>query len=96
MAKIDLSMHKERLERTIKRARERNQQFLEAAAQAGKLHILRNSQVVEIRPDLVTLRSNGSLNVLPNDYIFVLIGGESPEEFLRKTGVEIVEKVLTA
>lgn len=31
---------------------------------------------------------------LPNDYTFILIGGESPEDFLRKVGIEIVEKAL--
>ena len=31
---------------------------------------------------------------LPNHYVFLLLGGESPEAFLRKTGIEIVEKVL--
>lgn len=79
----------------FKRARERNQQFLDAASREGKLQVLRNSQVIEIRPDSVALSCNGSTTRLPNDYTFVLIGGESPEEFLRKTGVEIVEKVLT-
>jgi hypothetical protein len=29
-----------------------------------------------------------------NDYVFILIGGSSPEEFLKRTGVEIVEKSL--
>jgi thioredoxin reductase len=81
---------------TFERARERNQRYLEAAAREGKLRILRNSQIVEIRPDSVTLNCSGAMTDLSNDYIFVLIGGESPEEFLRKTGVEIVEKVLTA
>jgi len=28
--------------------------------------------------------------------VFILIGGESPEAFLRKTGIEIVEKVIGA
>jgi hypothetical protein len=32
---------------------------------------------------------------LLNDYVFILIGGESPEEFLRKTGIAIVEKSLS-
>jgi hypothetical protein len=32
---------------------------------------------------------------LPDDYTFVMVGGESPEEFLRKTGIEIVEKSIS-
>jgi len=43
----------------------------------------------------VTLDCAGMQMEFSNDYTFVLIGGESPEEFLRKTGVEIVEKVLS-
>ena len=80
----------------FKRARERNQQFLEEAEKDGRLNVQRNSTVAEIRQDSVTL--NGAIgNVeLPNDYVFVLVGGESPEEFLRKTGIEIIEKVLAA
>jgi hypothetical protein len=30
------------------------------------------------------------------DFVFVLIGGESPDDFLRRAGVEIVEKAVAA
>ncbi|HET7212577.1 MAG TPA: NAD(P)-binding domain-containing protein [Terriglobia bacterium] len=80
----------------FRRARERNCAFLEEAEQSGRVSIKRNSRVLEIRPDSVTLDVEGRAVDLPNHYTFVLIGGESPEEFLRRTGVEIVEKVLTA
>ena len=80
---------------SFERARERNRQFLEAAIRDGKLTVLRNSQVSEIRAESVALSSAGRALELANDYVFVLIGGESPEEFLQKTGIEIVEKVLT-
>jgi putative YpdA family bacillithiol system oxidoreductase len=80
---------------SFERARERNRQFLEAAIRDGKLTVLRNSQVSEIRAESVALSSAGRALELANDYVFVLIGGESPEEFLQKTGIEIVEKILT-
>ena len=38
--------------------------------------------------------ATGKIARIPNDFVFVLIGGESPDEFLRKTGIEIVEKAL--
>ena len=80
----------------FQRARERNRKFLEEAEHSGRLSVRRKSNVVEIHPESVTLNCDGSPLSLPNHFTFPLIGGESPEAFLRKTGVEIVEKVLTA
>ncbi len=76
------------------RVRDRNRQQLEAAEKSGRLRILRNSNIMGIRPQGVLIDANGSPTALPNDYVFILIGGESPEAFLRSTGVEIVEKSL--
>ncbi|MBI3671062.1 MAG: NAD(P)-binding domain-containing protein [Acidobacteria bacterium] len=78
------------------RAQERNQQQLDTAEKAGKIQVLRNSNLAEIRADSVILEWRSSRKQLPNHFAFILIGGESPEEFLRRTGVEIVEKNLSA
>lgn len=78
----------------FKRARERNQHFLEAAEKEGKLRVVRRSNLVEILPASVAIDVQGAREEIPNDYVFILIGGESPEEFLTKMGVEIVEKSL--
>jgi thioredoxin reductase (NADPH) len=80
---------------SFQRARERNRNSLEAAEKEGRMSVLRKSEVVEIRKDSAALRFEGRELDLPNHYTFVLIGGESPEEFLRKNGIEIVEKVLS-
>jgi len=50
---------------------------------------------VEIGPASVTLIAEGNKLELPNDYAIILIGGESPDDFLRRTGIEIVEKALS-
>lgn len=81
---------------TFERVRERNRKSLDEAERNGRVAVKRKSNVLEIRPDCVRLGCGGSEINLPNHFVFALIGGESPEEFLRKTGVEIVEKVLTA
>jgi thioredoxin reductase len=78
------------------RARDRNQSALAAAESEGRLKVLRKSNVVDIRPDSVKLDCAGTETVLPNHYVFILIGGESPEGFLTKIGVEIVEKAVGA
>jgi thioredoxin reductase (NADPH) len=77
------------------RARERNRTSLEEAERLGRIKILRGSNVSEILPESVRLKSPEGETDLPNQYVFILIGGESPESFLRKMGIEIVEKVVT-
>ena len=74
------------------RVRQRNLDQLNAAESKGVLKVMLNSNLMEIRPDAVTLEANQTVTDLKNDFVFGLIGGESPEAFLRKVGVEIVEK----
>ena len=80
----------------FKRLRERNQAQLQQAEASGRLRVLRKSQVREIRPATVLMEFEGQVIELANDYVFVLIGGVSPDEFLKKTGIEIVEKAISA
>jgi thioredoxin reductase len=78
----------------FKRLRERNLDQLNAAETSGQCRVLRNSNLVEVRPDSVVLDADGKVIEVKNDYVLGLIGGESPESFLRKVGVEIVEKTV--
>ncbi|MDP2996117.1 MAG: NAD(P)-binding domain-containing protein [Bryobacterales bacterium] len=80
----------------FERARERNQQMLAQREAEGLLRVLRTTQVREILADKVRLSVRNETMELPNDFVIVVIGGESPEDFLRKTGVEIVEKAVPA
>jgi thioredoxin reductase len=78
------------------RARDRNRRMIDEAEQQARVKIIRESHVTRILPHCVQLVSGNKAFELPNQYVFVLIGGESPEGFLRKIGIEIVEKVLGA
>jgi thioredoxin reductase (NADPH) len=78
------------------RARERNRRMIDEAEQQGRVQVIRESHLTRILPHCVQLVSGNKAFELPNQYVFVLIGGESPEGFLRKIGIEIVEKVLGA
>ena len=80
----------------FRRARERNRKMLEDAEQQGKIRILRNSMLSRILPHCVQLMDGDRVYELPNHYVFVLIGGESPEAFLQKIGIQLVEKVIGA
>lgn len=74
------------------KARERNRQRLDAAVAAGKVTLLLQSQVREIRPDRVVLELDGETTILPNDDVVVRIGGDAPYTFLQQLGVRIVQK----
>ncbi len=80
---------------TFERARERNQQAMARAEEEGLVKVLRRSEVCEVRPESVLVSLPEGAVEIPNEFVFVLIGGESPEGFLRKTGIEIVEKVVS-
>jgi thioredoxin reductase/NAD-dependent dihydropyrimidine dehydrogenase PreA subunit len=77
------------------RLRDRNREQFEAAERDGRLTVLRKTNLLGVKPEGVLLDCDGKVKELPNRYVFVLIGGTSPEEFLQKTGVEIVEKELS-
>jgi thioredoxin reductase (NADPH) len=77
------------------RARERNRSMLADCEAKGLVRVMHHSRLIEVYAERVVLDVNGKTQELPNDYVFILIGGESPEDFLRKTGVEIVEKTVS-
>jgi thioredoxin reductase len=89
--RVTLSYRKD----TFERARERNQQAIAQAERDGLVQVLRRSEVSEIRPAAVLLSTPDGPQEIPNEFVFVMVGGESPEGFLRKTGIEIVEKVVS-
>ena len=76
------------------RVRERNRERLLRAETEGRLKVVLRSAVQQIAETYVRLACPEGTVTLPNDFAFLLLGGESPEEFLQKVGVQIVEKRL--
>lgn len=74
------------------RAKDRNREKLDAAIAAGRVTVLLESQVREIRSDVAVLEHEGCLKLLPNDGVVVRIGGEAAYPFLERLGVHIVTK----
>jgi thioredoxin reductase (NADPH) len=70
------------------RAKPANREKLEAAAAAGALEIVRESQVSEIGAREVRLLTATGERRLANDAVIVCVGGTLPSEFLRAAGVE--------
>ncbi|MCP4703219.1 MAG: NAD(P)-binding domain-containing protein [candidate division Zixibacteria bacterium] len=77
------------------RIKDGNQTRLEAAVSTGWLNIIYNSTVLEISNDTVLLKCDNDENnnkILPNDFVFIFIGGELPTTFLKNIGIEMQTK----
>jgi thioredoxin reductase/Pyruvate/2-oxoacid:ferredoxin oxidoreductase delta subunit len=78
---------------TFERAKERNVAKLEEAERAGRVRVLRESVIREIRDGQVVIAlADGREGTLPVDDVIVRIGGEPPTTFLDKVGVRTVTK----
>jgi thioredoxin reductase (NADPH) len=73
----------------INRPKEKNLKFLKDAVKVGKVELLLESQVKEIGSDRITMEMGGETKVLPNDYVFVMVGGVLPTKFLQDVGIKI-------
>ncbi len=67
-----------------------NFEALEAAQQAKRLRVLTGCKPAEVGEDFVQLEVAGHApEKLPNDFVFVCIGGELPTVWLKKIGIEV-------
>jgi thioredoxin reductase/NAD-dependent dihydropyrimidine dehydrogenase PreA subunit len=81
--------------KAFERLKDKNRKALDDAIASGKVRFLPASTLVAVRPKEVVIRSeSGSSASIPNDFVFALIGGTSPNVLLQKFGVEIVTKEL--
>jgi thioredoxin reductase/NAD-dependent dihydropyrimidine dehydrogenase PreA subunit len=74
------------------RAKKKNREKLEAAAQAGQLRVMLNSNVQSISTDAVQIEQEGKVYTLPNDAVIVNAGGILPTGFLKELGIEVQTK----
>lgn len=73
----------------ISRIKERNKIHLEDFMARKKLNVIFESEVKEITKHDVVLDVKGSAQKLPNDFVFIFAGGELPNEFLKKIGIQM-------
>jgi len=78
------------------RIKERNARRLEEFMRKGKLKVIFNSNPVEFISDAVMLETKGSIQKLPNDYVWIFAGGEPPTAFLKKIGIAFGPTDLTS
>jgi len=78
------------------RSKDKNRQKVQAAAAAGRLRVMLQSEVREITPDGVKLDHKGQRVDLPNNAVIVCAGGVLPTAFLKTIGIEVETKFGTA
>jgi len=81
--RVTLSYRREKLVR-IKR---KNETRIAELLANGQIEGAFNTDVEEIGPISVRLKTPGGARELPNDYVFVFAGGEPPFELLRQMGI---------
>ncbi len=76
------------------RLKPKNLQKIEAASTSGKVKVLFNTNVKEIKDDLVILNDGAKNNdfEIGNDLVYIFAGGELPTEFLKRAGINITKK----
>ncbi len=74
------------------RAKQKNREKVEAAATAGRLRVLFNSTVKEIRADQVVIAVGDKSGTLQNDAVIVSAGGILPTAFLKTIGINVETK----
>jgi len=74
------------------RVKDRNREKLDRAVAGGRVRLLLQSELREVRRDVVVIETGGATTIVPNDYVVIRIGGEAPYAFLERLGVQIVQK----
>jgi thioredoxin reductase len=89
---VTLSYRKE----AFSRLKDRNEKRIQEQMQKGKLKVIFNSIPVEFKPNSVSLEVDGKTQEVPNDFVWIFAGGEPPTAFLKKIGVRVGLRDMTA
>jgi len=70
------------------RIKKRNEERVKESIREGKINLMLDSNVKEIKSDSVLIKSSEGETTIQNDYIFVFAGGEPPFALLKKFGIQ--------
>jgi pSer/pThr/pTyr-binding forkhead associated (FHA) protein/thioredoxin reductase/ferredoxin len=72
----------------------KNRKLIEDALAARRFQIRYATQVAEVSPQslVLTYKEDGRREELPNDVVFAMIGGNSPQKWLQQIGIPYVDK----
>lgn len=74
------------------RCKPKNKELATAANEAGKLKLIFNADTVSISEDAVMVKVGEEVRQIPNDLVYICAGGELPNGFLAKVGIEITKR----
>jgi thioredoxin reductase (NADPH) len=77
------------------RIKERNAQHIEECIKTGTIKMLFNSNPVEFKPESVVIEVQGTVQEIPNDFVWIFAGGTPPNAFLKKIGIEFGTRDVT-
>ncbi|MEP0548959.1 MAG: NAD(P)-binding domain-containing protein [Rhodothermales bacterium] len=78
---------------TLSRIKPGNHDRIEAAIADGRVEPLWETELARIEPDAVVYTdADGNEHTLPNDEVFIFIGGELPKKFLEACGIKMDTK----
>jgi thioredoxin reductase len=80
---------------TFTRIKDRNAKRIADCIRSGKIKVVFNSMPVEFRPEAVLLQTEGQVQEIANDYVWIFAGGTPPNEFLKQVGVQFGDRDLT-
>ena len=81
-------------QREFGRVKARNLEHLSEQVRKKRIHLALGTVVQEIRSDLVLLSTADGQRQLPNDYVFVSVGGETPFDQLKNLGIDFHRQVI--
>lgn len=76
------------------RIKERNKAHIDDFVSRKKITVLFNSDVKEIREHTVLLQTQDGEKEINNSFVFIFAGGELPNEFLKKIGIQMHSQVV--
>jgi thioredoxin reductase/NAD-dependent dihydropyrimidine dehydrogenase PreA subunit len=78
--------------KALSRCKAKNRQKLDEVVKAGRVVLRFGTNVAEVKPDAVVLKTNEGQEQLGNDHVFVCIGGDAPVKWLESVGVKFVDQ----
>jgi len=76
------------------RAKPRNQKKIKKAMDEGRVKVFFNSGVTEIREKALIVQTAAGVEEIENEFVFVMVGGESPNKFLSDCGIGFSQRAL--
>jgi putative YpdA family bacillithiol system oxidoreductase len=78
------------------RIKERNAKRIEDCMRSGKVEVLFETNPKEFKEESAVLDVKGELREIPNDFVWIFVGGIPPYDFLKKIGIQFGLRDITA